>query len=76
MSLRLIEDLGREIADLERALEVGGADHRYVPLLQSIPGVGWILAYMIAAEIGDITRFSSPTKLVGYTGLPAGLPVR
>jgi transposase len=69
VSLRLIEDLGREIADLERALKVGGADHRYVPLLQSIPGVGWILAYTIAAEIGDITRFSSPTKLVGYTGL-------
>jgi len=68
-SLRLIEELAREIADLERALKAAGADHRYVPLLQSIPGVGWILAYTIAAEIGDITRFSSPTKLVGYTGL-------
>ena len=29
----------------------------------------WVLAYTIAAEIGDITRFPSPTKLAGYTGL-------
>ena len=28
-----------------------------------------MLAYTIAAEIGDITRFSTPDKLVGYTGL-------
>jgi transposase len=27
------------------------------------------LSYTIAAEIGDISRFSSPQKLVGYTGL-------
>ena len=28
-----------------------------------------MLGYTIAAEIGDITRFASPTKLAGYTGL-------
>jgi transposase len=28
-----------------------------------------VLAYTIAAEIGDIARFPSPTKLAGYTGL-------
>jgi hypothetical protein len=33
------------------------------------PGIGWVLGYTIAAEIGDITRFPSPTKLAGYTGL-------
>ena len=46
-----------------------GADHRYVPLLMTTPGIGWVLGYTIAAEIGDITRFASPTKLAGYTGL-------
>ena len=45
------------------------ADHRYVPLLMTTPGVGWVLGYTIAAEIGDITRFATPTKLAGYTGL-------
>ncbi|MGH2870159.1 MAG: transposase [Solirubrobacteraceae bacterium] len=28
-----------------------------------------MLAFTIAAEIGDITRFASAKKLVGYTGL-------
>jgi transposase len=31
--------------------------------------VGWVLAYTIASEIGDIARFASPKKLAGYTGL-------
>jgi transposase len=37
--------------------------------VQTVPGVAWVLGYTIAAEIGDITRFASPTKLAGYTGL-------
>jgi transposase len=28
-----------------------------------------VLAYTIAAEIGDISRFASPRKLAGYSGL-------
>jgi transposase len=35
----------------------------------SAPGIGWVLAFTIAAEIGEISRFSSPEKLAGYTGL-------
>jgi transposase len=35
----------------------------------SAPGIAWVLGYAIAAEIGDIDRFESPTKLCGYTGL-------
>jgi transposase len=68
-SLRLIDELNREIADCERELQRLGADHRYVPLLLTVPGIGWVLAYTIAAEIGDIDRFATPTKLTGYTGL-------
>ena len=35
----------------------------------SAPGIGWVLAFTIAAEIGEIERFPSPEKLAGYTGL-------
>ena len=35
----------------------------------TVPGIAGFSAYTIAAEIGDITRFASPTKLSGYTGL-------
>jgi len=68
-SLRLIDELEREIAACEVELRTLGAEHRYVPLLTTIPGIAWVLAYTIAAEIGDIARFSSPAKLTGYTGL-------
>ena len=35
----------------------------------TVPGVGPLLAYTIASEIGDIARFASTKKLTGYTGL-------
>jgi transposase len=68
-SLALIDTLDEEITAIERELRALGADHRYVPLLMTCPGIAWILAFTIAAEIGDINRFPSPHKLVGYTGL-------
>ena len=68
-ALRLIDILDGEIADCEAALRTAGADHPYVPLLRTVPGIGWVLGYTIAAEIGDIGRFSSAKQLVGYTGL-------
>jgi len=68
-SLRLIDELEREINQCERELRRLGADHRYVPLLCTAPGISWVLAYTIAAEIGDIGRFPSPRKLAGYSGL-------
>jgi transposase len=68
-SVALIDDLERQIAELNRRLRAGHADHRYVPLLLSVPGIGWVLAFTIAAEIGEIERFPSPEQLTGYTGL-------
>jgi len=68
-SLRLIDELDREITGCERELRRLGADHRYVPLLLTVPGISWVLAYTIAAEIGEIERFASPRKLAGYSGL-------
>jgi transposase len=68
-TLLLIEVLDEQIDSIERELRTLGAQHRYVPLLRTIPGIAWVLAYTIASEIGDISRFASPRKLIGYTGL-------
>jgi transposase len=68
-SLQLIDDLDRRIGAIEAELARCGADHRYVPLLITAPGFGWITSFTVACEIGDITRFSTPVKLTGYTGL-------
>jgi transposase len=68
-AIALIDDLERQIDQIERELRALGADHPYVPLLLTVPGISWVLAYTIAAEIGDITRFATPKKLCGYSGL-------
>ncbi len=68
-SLRMVDELGAEIDTCERDLRRLGADHPAIPLLLTVPGIGPILAYTIASEIGDISRFASPKKLAGYTGL-------
>ena len=68
-SLRMVDVLGAEIDACEADLRRLGADHPSIPLLLTVPGIGPLLAYTIASEIGDIGRFSSPKKLTGYTGL-------
>ena len=69
VSLGLIDDLELQIARLTVELKRMGADHRYIPLLVTTPGFGWINAFTVASEIGDIERFASPAKLCGCTGL-------
>ena len=68
-SLELIDLLDERISSCESELRALGAEHRYVPLLMTCPGIGWVLAFTIASVIGEIGRFPSPAKLVGYTGL-------
>ncbi len=68
-AVAMIDDLDAQIASIDSELRRLGADHRYVPLLMTVPGIAWVLGYTIAAEIGDIERFASPKKLCGYTGL-------
>jgi transposase len=59
----------RQIDQINRRLKAEHADHPYIPLLKTVPGIRWVLAFTIAAEIGEIARFDSPRKLTGYTGL-------
>jgi transposase len=68
-SLSLIDTLEEQIVETNARLKEGHADHPYIPLLMSAPGIGWVLAFTIAGEIGQIERFASPQKLTGYTGL-------
>jgi transposase len=68
-SLAMVDELEVRIDACERDLRALGAEHRYIPLLCSVPGISWVLAYTIASEIGDIERFATPKKLAGYTGL-------
>ena len=61
-SLALIDQLDDEINRCERELRRLGADHAYIPLLTTIPGIAWVLGYTIAAEIGEISRFPARAR--------------
>jgi len=65
----LIDLLDAEISGIERELRALGVEHRYIPFLITCPGIAWVLAFTITSELGDISRFPTPTKFVGYTGL-------
>ena len=72
-ALAVIELLDQRIAPLEHELAPIARADRDVALLITIPGVGDLLALTLAAEIGDISRFPSPRKLVGYAGMAPGV---
>jgi transposase len=68
-ALAVIDWLDGRLAALERELgPLARADAR-VELLETIPGIGPLLGLTLAAEIGDVARFSSARKLVSYAGL-------
>jgi transposase len=67
-SLALIEDLDAQVIACERELRDLGADHHYVPLLTSAPGIAWVLGYTIASEIGEINRFGSRASCADTPG--------
>jgi transposase len=52
-SLYLIDVLEEQIDGIERELRRSAAGHRNLRLLMSAPGIGWVLGYTIAAEIGE-----------------------
>jgi len=68
-SVLAIDQLEAQIDQCNKQLRAMRPDHKYVETLMSAPGIGWVLGYTIAAEIGEIERFATADKLVGYTGL-------
>jgi hypothetical protein len=59
----------KEIDDELRRLSCSELWAEVVTYLMHLPGVGLIVAMTILAAIGDVTRFPTSKKLVGYSGL-------
>lgn len=66
-TIRLIRELDAEIDEIEAAIQAI-MDEIHSPIT-SIPGIGYRMAAMILAEVGDFSRFDSPDKLLAYAGL-------
>lgn len=66
--LKLLDQLRRQIDSIEGRIRQIVKVTPEMQLLMSIPGIGAILAVLIALEIGDITRFSDGAHLASYCG--------
>jgi len=67
--LKLIDLLTELIQATEAWMKSHLEEDEIVRLLQTIPGIGLILAHVIRSEIGEIGRFPTVKQLVSYTGL-------
>ena len=66
-TIRLIRELDTEISEIENQIQ-SIMKELHSPIT-TIPGVGFRMAAMILAEVGDSTRFASPDKLLAYAGM-------
>lgn len=66
-TIRLIQSVQAEIDELDKQIKLV-VNELNTPLL-TIPGIGYTIAAIILAEIGDINNFSSPAKLLAFAGM-------
>ena len=70
--LDALEDHETRIERLEKAIVASCPTWRLLPVveaLQALRGVSMLSAVSLIAELGDLTRFDKPTKLMAYLGL-------
>ena len=67
--LDLIEGFDRQVSIFEADVSRQLADTAGYRAIQAIPGVGRVFAAIFVAEIGDVTRFTSPRQLSSWAGL-------
>ena len=66
-TIALIRILTEEIDEIESSIR-GIMDALDAPIL-GIPGINYRMGAMILAELGDLSRFSSPDKILAYAGM-------
>jgi transposase len=67
--LALIADFDRELAAVKREIQACAKDDPRISVLTQIPGVGVLIALLVVAEVGDVTRFPSARDLASWAGL-------
>lgn len=66
-SISQIELLEKQLAELDETIKSIMLEMDSVIL--TIPGIGFLNGAMILGEIGDVSRFSNPSKILAYAGL-------
>lgn len=69
--LRQVDFLSEEIGAVDRSIATSALDSPEIRRLMTIPGIVVTSAATLMAAIGEIRRFPSDRRLVGYLGLDA-----
>jgi transposase len=64
--LKLLKQLRKQIAEVTRELRKQVSAHAQAECWRSLPGVSWVLAYTIFAEVGEAGRFKDGRHLASY----------
>jgi transposase len=65
-----IEFLNNEIIQIDKKVSSQAVKNEDVKILMSLTGIDYFSsAMLIMSEIGDVTRFTDPSKLVSWSGL-------
>jgi transposase len=64
-----IEFLNNEIIQIDKKISLQAVKNEDVKIMMSMIGIDYFSAMLIMSEIGDITRFTDPSKLVSWSGL-------
>lgn len=72
-----LDFFGQQLSEANQELKAFAAnaplrERQYRELLLTIPGVGFVTAEVVLAEIADIDRFDSQKQVVAYAGLAPG----
>lgn len=67
--IRHIEFLNQEIKYIESKIAQDAINNEHVTILMSMTGINYFGAMMISSEIGDVSRFSTPKKMISWAGL-------
>ena len=71
-AVKAVDEQVDRLARLEAELRDSSSAWRLAPVvdaLQALRGVQWLVAITVVAELGDLTRFTSPRQLAAFVGL-------
>ena len=71
MLIQQISFIQNQVSDIDKEIEE--LLEKLNSPISTIPGIGPVNGATILGEIGDISRFSNPSKLVAYSGLDASV---
>jgi transposase len=68
-ALRLMDAITAEVISVAKELRAAFAGDERIRRLMAIPGIGFLSAAVVLAEIGELSRFSSSDQLANWAGL-------